>query len=112
MKITGKTLMVDFETEVKLGNNDAIELTLMHQAFIGEGKDGKANIVGVELSSDITNVKFLGIEIENDYKAFQQFKLQLKELGIDLDVLIDEKGKELMDNGIKDKLKLMFTGKF
>jgi hypothetical protein len=36
MKITSKTLMVSFETEVKLGNNDAIELTLQHQAFIGE----------------------------------------------------------------------------
>jgi hypothetical protein len=111
MKITGKTLMVDFETEVKLGNNDAIELTLMHQAFIGEGKDGKIN-VDVELSSDITNVKFLGIEIESGFKAFKQFKLQLKELGIDLDVLIMEKEKELMDNGIVDKIKLMFTGQF
>ena len=111
MKITGNTLMVDFETEVKLGNNDAIELTLMHQAFIGEGKDGKIH-VDVELSSDITNVKFLGIEIESGFAAFKQFKLQLKELGIDLDVLIMEKEKELMDNGIVDKIKLMFTGQF
>jgi hypothetical protein len=28
MKITNQTLMVGFETEVKIGNNDAIELTL------------------------------------------------------------------------------------
>jgi hypothetical protein len=34
MKITGSTLMVNFETEVKLGKNDAIELTLQHGAFI------------------------------------------------------------------------------
>jgi hypothetical protein len=33
MKITNKTLMVGFQTEVKLGNNDAIELTLIHQAI-------------------------------------------------------------------------------
>jgi hypothetical protein len=30
MKITNKTLMVNFDTEVKLGNNDAIELTLVN----------------------------------------------------------------------------------
>ncbi len=40
MKITRKTLMVNFETEVKLGNNDAIELTLEHNAFIYESKSG------------------------------------------------------------------------
>jgi hypothetical protein len=28
MKITSQTLMVGFETEVKIGNNDAIELTI------------------------------------------------------------------------------------
>jgi hypothetical protein len=111
MKITGKTLMVGFETEVKLGNNDAIELTLIHQAFIYESKDGGVS-VDLDMSSDITNVKFLGIEIESGFKAFKQFKLNLKELGIDLDVLIMEKEKELMDNGIVDKIKLMFAGKF
>jgi hypothetical protein len=88
--------MVNFETEVKLGNNDAIELTLVHQAFIYESKDGGVS-VDLDMSSDITNVKFLGIEIESGFKAFKQFRLNLKELGIDLDVLIMEKEKELMD---------------
>ena len=32
--------MVGFDTEVKLGNNDAIELTLINQAWISESKDG------------------------------------------------------------------------
>jgi dTDP-D-glucose 4,6-dehydratase len=40
MKITSKTLMVGFETEVKIGNNDAIEATLIHQAFISRDKLG------------------------------------------------------------------------
>jgi hypothetical protein len=110
MKITEKTLMVGFETEAKLGNNDAIELTLLHQAFITDGKNGIS--VDLDLSTDITNVKFLGIEIENSFKAFKQFREQLLELGIDLNKLIDEKEKELIDDGLVEKLKVMFKNKF
>ena len=106
MKITSKTLMVSFETEVKLGNNDAIELTLQHQAFIGE--DG----IDVEIGIDIRDVKFLGVEIETGYKAYKEFKDSLLKLGIDLDKLIDEEEKNLRDSGIEDKLKLMFKDKF
>ena len=111
MKITNKTLMVGFDTEVKLGNNDAIELTLVNQAWIGEGKD---NIlyVDLEIGIDIANVKFLGIDVDSSYSGFKQFKASLKDLGIDLDKLIDEKEKELANSGIEDKLKLMFKGKF
>jgi hypothetical protein len=111
MKITSKTLMVGFETEVKLGNNDAIELTLQHQAFIYESKSGGVG-VDIDLSNDITDVKFLGIEVESDFKSFREFKESLLKLGIDLDVLIDEKEEELRESGLEDKLKLMFTGKF
>ena len=106
MKITNKTLMVSFETEVKLGNNDAIELTLQHQAFISE--DG----IEVEIGIDIRDVKFLGVEIEPGYQAFREFKAILLKLGIDLDKLIDEEEKNIRDSGIEDKLKLMFKDKF
>jgi hypothetical protein len=106
MKITNKTLMVSFETEVKLGNNDAIELTLIHQAFITE------NSVDIDLGIDIKDVKFLGIEIENDYQVVKEFKANLLKLGINLNELIMEKEKELMDSGLEDKLKLMFKDKF
>ena len=110
MKITSKTLMVGFETEVKLGNNDAIEMTLQHQAFIYESKDDGV-CVDLDLGIDITNVKFLGIEVDSSYNGFKQFKSQLKDLGIDLDKLIDEKEKELANSGLEDKLKLMFRDK-
>jgi hypothetical protein len=111
MKITNKTLMVGFETEVKLGTNNAIELTLMHQAFIYEQKNGGVG-VDLDLSIDVTNVKFLGVEIENNYDSYRDFKANLSGLGIDLDKLIDEKEQELIKEGLVDKLKLMFTGKF
>ena len=110
MKITGKTLMVNFETEVKLGNNDAIELTLVHQAYIFESKEG-----GIKMDlefADTTDVKFLGIPIKPGYTEYKKFTAHLLELGIDLDMLIDEKYKEVLDDGIEDKLKLMFAGKF
>jgi hypothetical protein len=110
MRITSKTLMIGFETEVKLGSNDAIELTLVHQAYIGKGKDGEGDI-DLDLSMDITDVKFLGIEIEPGYKSFKKFKEQLKDLGIDLNKLVNEKEKELIDDGLEEKLKLMFKDK-
>jgi hypothetical protein len=110
MKSTNKTLMVGFETEVKLGNNDAIEMTLQHQAFIYESKDGSVG-VDLDLGIDVKDVKFLGIDVDSSYNGFKQFKSQLKELGIDLDKLIDEKEKELTNSGLEDKLILMFRDK-
>jgi len=111
MKITDTTFMVNFETEVKLGNNDAIELTLIHQAYISKDKKGTIN-VDLDLSVDVTDVKFLGIEVESGHKSYKQFKDQLKDLGIDLDKLIDEKEKEMINDKLEEKLKLMFASKF
>jgi hypothetical protein len=110
MKITSKTLMVGFSTEVKLGNNDAIELTLVNQAFISESKDGGI-CVDLEIGIDYVNVKFLGIDVDSSYEGYKQFRASLKDLGINLDKLIDEKEIELANSGIEDKLKLMFRDK-
>jgi hypothetical protein len=110
MKITNKTLMVNFETEVKLGNNDAIELTLQHIAFIGENKDGSVS-VDLDLGVDYSNVKFLGIEIEQGFSSFQEFKSTLSKLGIDLNELLNKKERELANSGLEDQLKLMFRNK-
>ena len=106
MKITSKTLMVNFETEVKLGNNDAIELTLEHNAFISESKSGDIEF-DIDPGVDILNIKFLGIPIEQGYNEYVEFKKSLIKLGIDLEKLIDEKEKELINNGLENKLKLM-----
>jgi hypothetical protein len=106
MKITSKTLMVNFETEVKLGNNDAIELTLEHNAFIYESKSGDIEF-DIDPGVDVLNIKFLGIPIEQGYNEYVEFKKSLIKLGIDLEKLIEEKEKELIDNGLEDKLRLM-----
>jgi hypothetical protein len=110
MKITNKTLMVGFETEVKLGNNGAIEMTLVHNAFISESKDGSVD-VDLDLGVDVLNVKFLGIDVDSSFEGYKRFKAQLKDLGIDLDKLINEKEEELANSGLEDKLKLMFRDK-
>jgi len=110
MKITSKTLMVGFDTEVKLGNNDSIEMTLINQAFISEGEGGCVE-VDLEIGIDYANVKFLGIDVDSSYNGFREFKKSLLSLGIDLDKLINEKETELANSGIEDKLKLMFRDK-
>ena len=110
MKITNKTLMVEFQTEVKLGNNNAIELTLIHNAFISEGEGGCVE-VDLDLGVDLVNVKFLGIDIDSSYNGLKQFKANLKELGIDFDKLVEEKEREIIDSGIEDKLRLKFRDK-
>jgi hypothetical protein len=110
IKVTSKTLIVNFETEVKLGKNDAIELTIVHQAFIYEKKNGDFDC-DLELA-DFTNIRFLGMEIKEGYKEFKQFKNQLLELGIDLDELINIEVKKLMDNGLKSIIISMFKYKF
>ena len=110
MKITGKTLMVAFEHELKIGPNDSIELTLLSNAYISEGKNGNVE-VDVDLGIDFINVKFLGHDVDNSFSAFNGWKESLKNIGIDFSQLIDEKEKELIDSGIEDKLKLMFRDK-
>ena len=109
IKVTSKTLLVNFETEVKLGKNDAIELTLVHQACIYEDKNGNIDC-DLELH-DFINVKFLGMPIEEGWKQFSKFKEQLLALGIDLNKLIDEEEKRLMNNGLKSIIFSMFKDK-
>jgi hypothetical protein len=110
IKVTSKTLIVNFETEVKLGKNDAIELTIVHQAFIYEKKNGGFDC-DLELA-DFTNVKFLGMDVKEGYKEFKQFKNQLLELGINLDELIDVEIEKLMNNGLKSIIISMFKDQF
>ena len=105
MKITHKTLMVNFETEVKIGRNDAIEATLVHQAFIYRDKNGEVD-VDIE-SIDTVNVKFLGIAIEESYTGFRIFKETMLTLGVDVNKLLNEKELEISKSSVKDYLKLI-----
>jgi hypothetical protein len=109
MKITDKTLMINFETEVKLGNNDAIELTLVHQAFISK-KDNGTLVIDIELM-DVQDVKFLGMGLGPSYKKFNELKDQLSKFGIDVNQLIREKCIEIEGDETRAKLTLLFRDK-
>ena len=112
IKVTSKTLIVNFETEVKLGKNDAIELTILHQAYICKNEKDQISC-DIDLCVDVENIKFLGMEIESGYKQFNQFKDQLLALGINLNNLIDEKVKELRNDSynLEKNLIIMFHDK-
>jgi hypothetical protein len=96
MKITAKTMMVTLENRVTIGNNNAIELTLVHQAFISRDKLGGVD-VDIDLM-DYTDVKFLGMDIDNGFSGFRDFKAKMLDLGINVDKLIDEKATELFED--------------
>ena len=82
MNIVGKTVMVDIENDITL-ENGSITMTVIHQAYIGQSH------VDIELA-DYFNVLFLGKEIN-----FGKLREMLKNIDIDLDLLVGEKTDEL-----------------
>lgn len=103
MKIKNKTLNVIFEHDITVGN--AIEATLIHQAWISECGDE----INVDLDYiDIENVKFMGVPIAEGYDAYKKFKSTMMDLGIDVTKLFDEKAKELITDENMETLKQMY----
>jgi len=107
MKIRGTNLMISVEHDIKIGNNDAIEATVIHQVMCFESKE-KDNIeVEIEFG-DIFNIKFLGIPIEEGYTAYRKFKSQMLELGINVETLIDEACVGILSNRDIEEIKNKF----
>ena len=105
MKIRSKTLMLSFEHDVTVGN--AIEATLVHQAFVFESE--KTGEIEIELDfADVDNVKFMGILIEDGYDSYKKFKKTMLELGIDVDKLFDEKAAQLITDENMETLRQLY----
>ena len=103
MRITNKTLHVNFEHDVTVGN--AIEATLVHIAFIGIHK-GEIN---VDLDfADVINVKFMGVPIAEGYDAYKKFKSSMMDLGINVNQLFDEKATQLITDENIETLKQLY----
>lgn len=107
MKIRGTNLTISVEHDIKIGNNDAIEATVVHQIHLFESKE-KDNIE-VEIDfGDIFNVKFLGMPIEEGYTAYRKFRSQMLELGIDVRELVEEECVGIISNKDIEEIKNKF----
>jgi hypothetical protein len=105
MRITNKTLQVNFEHDVTVGN--AIEATLVHIAFISE--NNKTGDIDIDLDfADIDNVKFMGIPIGDGYENYRKFKKTMSELGIDIAETFNFKAKELITDENMETLKQLY----
>lgn len=103
MKIKNKTLNVNFEHDVTVGN--AIEATLCHIAWISENDKGELDI---ELDfTDIENVKFMGVPIEG-YEGYKKFKATMLGMGINVDKLMDEKAAQLITDENMETLRQLY----
>jgi len=106
-KITSKSLLVNVENTIKVGNNDAIEATVQHIIIAYESKDLG---VGIDIDfTDIVDVKFLGIPVEGGYSGYKKFKEQMLELGINVDKLVDEKVEGIIETETVNEVKRMFS---
>jgi hypothetical protein len=105
MKITGKTLQVSLEHNVTVGNG-AIEATIHHMAWISENSKDQ---ICVDLDfCDITNVKFMGMPIEDGCKGYEKFKKSMSELGINVTKMFDEEASKLITDDDMFELKRMY----
>ena len=102
MKITSKTLMVNIENDITLANG-MIKLTVEHQAFIYESKDGSIR-VDIELI-DWDKIEFMGMPV-NDIKIF---KTHLSGLGVDFNEMMNNECSELFSIENIETLKEMFV---
>ena len=109
--IKSKTLLVNVEHDITVGNNDAIEATLIHQIVAHTEDTGYTRFDNVEVEVefiDVVNVKFLGRKIEEGYAEYQKFKAQMLDLGINVDELIDNAGVGIVTTEEIDEVKQMF----
>jgi hypothetical protein len=107
MKITNKTLMVEFQTEATFGPQGAVKTTLLHNAFLSRNDEGKL-VADIDLCIDFIDTTFLGNKVGNGFDEFKKFKDTLKGLGIDFDKLVDIEEKKLIDQGIEQNILFYF----
>ena len=101
MVINSKTVLINFEDTVQVGNG-AIQATLVGQAWVNVN-----DTIDIEFI-DVTDVSFMGVPIESNYEAYKKFKTTMLSLGIDVDELFDKKFEEIVTEEFKDELKRMY----
>jgi hypothetical protein len=91
MKITAATLMVHVENKIEVG---PLKLTVIHQVCLYEKNDGS---IGHDVDlMDHTDVTYMGVPIDEDYKSWRKFVDFHKEMGINFDKLINEESEKVL----------------
>ena len=94
MKISGTTLMVNVENDLEIG---PLKVKTIHQVCVYGKTDGT---VGTDVDlMDYTDVTYMGVKIDSDYKNWSKFCAFHKEMGIDF----EERIKEEADNVINQQ---------
>lgn len=102
MKITAATLMVNVENKIEVG---PLKLTAIHQVCLYEKSDG--NIAHDVDLIDHTDITYMGVKVDGDYKNWRKFTNFHKEMGINFDKLIDEESNKLLT---EQNIKRMVSG--
>lgn len=105
MKIKNKTLQVVFEHDVVVGDG-AITATFEHIIFVYENKEGN---IDYDLEfSDVRNIKFMGVSIEDGYKGYEKFVKSMSEIGVDVVKLFDDAAAKAITSDHISQLKQMY----
>jgi hypothetical protein len=91
IKVTQKTLMVNLEFPIEVGQ---VKLDAVCQAFISQDED-TGELEGDFDFMDYSNITYMGMHVD-DYKGILKLKEFHKDLGIDLEKLIDDEFDKVM----------------
>lgn len=96
MKVEFKSVSLNIVHNFKL--NEQLSYKAGIQVFVGVNPDGERYV-----DTDITeheDIVFMGMNVENDYKAIKAFKENFKNMGIDIDKQMDAQIQEFIDANI------------
>jgi len=103
VKITHKTLMVNLEFPIEVGQ---VKLNAISQAFIYKNKES-GELEGDFDFSDYNNITYMGMPVDG-FTGMTKLKTFHKELGINLDILINKE----FDKVISDEFQACFIHQF
>ena len=91
IKVTSKTLMVNLEFPIEVGQ---VKLNAVCQAYIYQDPES-GELEGNFEFMDYSDTTYMGMKIDG-YEGVKKLKTFHKELGINLDVLIDKEFSKVM----------------
>ena len=87
MRIKRKSVTLNVENDITTGHG-AIKFTATYQICVYKEDNGELEW-DVDVM-DFKNVTFMGMPISDDLESFEKFKIKMAELGVDVDMMINE----------------------